>query len=217
MGCRRRDVSTSVLYLSTILLIHFTHIIFGQNEHSACRSSPYHQVSFRARIEHQCVIVETLQQDYERDKIIRDTQMTEIMKKLTSIEKKLDGKKMSADCHELIRNGITVSGVYPVKMPLGKIMNVWCDMETDNGGWTIIQRRFDGSVNFKRSWDEYTFGFGNANSEYWIGLENMYQMAAHSNYSLRIDIWDWENNHKRMHIEFMFQTILALLEIVIIS
>lgn len=99
------------------------------------------------------------------------------------------------DCHELIRNGITVSGVYPVKMPLGKIMNVWCDMETDNGGWTVIQRRFDGSVNFTRHWNEYTFGFGNANSEYWMGLENMYQMAAHSNYTLRIDMWDWENNH----------------------
>jgi len=104
-------------------------------------------------------------------------------------------ESLIADCHELLMNGVTVSGVYPIKLPLGRIVNVWCDMDTDNGGWTVFQRRMDGSVNFTRGWDDYTFGFGNSNTEYWFGNDNLYQMTSYINYSLRIDLYGWENDH----------------------
>ncbi len=33
----------------------------------------------------------------------------------------------------------------------------------------VINRRMDGSVNFYRPWKEYKRGFGNVESEYWLG------------------------------------------------
>ena len=34
-------------------------------------------------------------------------------------------------------------------------LQVFCDMETSGGGWTLIQRRENGNVNFQRNWTDY--------------------------------------------------------------
>ena len=89
-------------------------------------------------------------------------------------------------------NGVKGSGVYAVKLPGNRILNVYCDLETSGGGWTVIQRREDGSTNFTRGWNKYAGGFGNVNGEYWLGNEVIHQLTYETNYSLRIDMWDWE-------------------------
>lgn len=34
-------------------------------------------------------------------------------------------------------------------------VQLWCDNSLDPGGWTVIQKRTDGSVNFFTNWDNY--------------------------------------------------------------
>ena len=50
-------------------------------------------------------------------------------------------------------------------------------METDGGGWTVVQRRMDGSVDFSRDWFGYENGFGNLNFEFWLGLSKIYRLT----------------------------------------
>lgn len=116
------------------------------------------------------------------------------------------GDGMCADCNELKMSGVVVSGVYPVKLPSGLVLNVYCDMDTDHGGWTLIQRRQDGSLNFTRNWDDYAFGFGNVNAEFWLGNENIYTLTKDTNYTLRIDLWDWED--QQVYAKYSFVSIV---------
>ncbi|CAM4459094.1 unnamed protein product [Leuciscus chuanchicus] len=106
-----------------------------------------------------------------------------------------DGE-MPADCSDLYKAGQKLSGIYSI-YPAGDVpVWVYCHMisdgkDEDNGGWTVIQRRMDGSVNFYRPWNQYKRGFGNVESEYWLGLENMYQLTHNRKYMLRVDLEDF--------------------------
>lgn len=60
------------------------------------------------------------------------------------------------DCLQALDDGHSASGMYLVKPENGnRLMQVWCDHRHDPGGWTVIQRRVDGSVNFFRNWETY--------------------------------------------------------------
>lgn len=89
------------------------------------------------------------------------------------------------------------SGVYKIKpSPKLPIIDVMCDMTTDGGGWTVIQNRQDGSVDFYRGWADYKRGFGSKEGEYWLGLDTIHQMTSQEPYMLRIDVEDF-NGEKR--------------------
>ncbi|KAL1398188.1 hypothetical protein pipiens_002418 [Culex pipiens pipiens] len=74
----------------------------------------------------------------------------------------------------------TTTKVYQLRLPLRATpIDVFCDMELLDGGWLVIQHRFDGSVDFNRSWAEYRDGFGvvGPSSEFWLGLEAVFQLT----------------------------------------
>ena len=77
---------------------------------------------------------------------------------------------------------------------LGK-MKVRCDMETDKGGWIVIQHRVpNGTVNFTRGWKDYEHGFGDLGSEFWYGLKNIHCLTTRESVELRIDLQDEQEN-----------------------
>ncbi|XP_054462596.1 angiopoietin-2-like [Anoplopoma fimbria] len=101
-----------------------------------------------------------------------------------------------SDCASLYHNGVRHSGVYTIIMSPGNALPVYCDMETEGGGWTVFQRRGDGLVSFNRGWSEYRDGFGEPRGEHWLGNQQLHLLSDQSHYSLRIDLHDWSHAHR---------------------
>ncbi|XP_030631213.1 angiopoietin-related protein 1b [Chanos chanos] len=96
------------------------------------------------------------------------------------------------DCLQAMQAGHATSGMFLLK-PDGteRPVQAWCEHDMDNGGWTVIQRRKDGSVNFFRNWENYKKGFGHIDGEHWLGLENIYNLAKQGDYKLLVEMEDW--------------------------
>ncbi|XP_064536066.1 ficolin-1-like [Drosophila montana] len=90
------------------------------------------------------------------------------------------------------------SGVYQIVIPAYSVhpFLVSCDEDTQNGGWTVILRREDGSVNFSRYWNEYKHSFGNVNGEFFIGLDKLHAMTKDLNQELLIAMEDFAGQKK---------------------
>ncbi|XP_063338330.1 microfibril-associated glycoprotein 4-like [Pelmatolapia mariae] len=98
------------------------------------------------------------------------------------------------DCSDIRRQDKSQSsGVYTI-YPLGErsAVQVYCDMDSEGGGWTVFQRRMDGTVNFYRPWDQYKMGFGDAAGEYWLGLNVINIMTSKQKCELLVDMEDFE-------------------------
>ncbi|KAJ8033951.1 Ryncolin-4 [Holothuria leucospilota] len=52
----------------------------------------------------------------------------------------------------------------------------------------VIQRQIDGSLTFRRSWEDYKSGFGFLSSEFWIGNDKLSYLTNQAVYELRIDL-----------------------------
>ncbi|XP_074057176.1 angiopoietin-1 isoform X2 [Macrotis lagotis] len=119
---------------------------------------------------------------------------------------KREEDKPFRDCADVYQAGFNKSGIYTVyinNVPEPK--KVFCNMELTGGGWTVIQHREDGSLDFQRGWKEYKMGFGNPSGEYWLGNEFIFAITSQRQYSLRIELMDWEGNrayslYDRFHI-----------------
>ncbi|XP_068102729.1 microfibril-associated glycoprotein 4-like isoform X2 [Hyperolius riggenbachi] len=98
------------------------------------------------------------------------------------------------DCSDVWAQGLKTDGVYLI-YPGGKLSTpipVYCDMTGKDGPWTVFQKRFDGRVNFYRGWEEYKVGFGRADGEHWLGLENIHLLTLKKFYRLWIGLKEWD-------------------------
>ncbi|XP_038061709.1 ficolin-3-like [Patiria miniata] len=105
----------------------------------------------------------------------------------------------NTSCKMLLDAGYRSSGLYTI-YPEGfgnGGLRIYCDMETDGGGWIVFQRRQDGSVDFYRNWAEYQSGFGDLSGEFWLGNDNLVTLTfddSRRTWELRVDLEDWEGN-----------------------
>ena len=88
--------------------------------------------------------------------------------------------KPKKDCLEFFQNGYKINGVYRLKRPGFHTLHAYCDQTTQGGGWTVFQRRQDGSVDFKKKWNDYKNGFGKLEGEFWFGNENIHDLTKSS-------------------------------------
>ncbi|XP_019624213.1 PREDICTED: angiopoietin-related protein 7-like [Branchiostoma belcheri] len=112
---------------------------------------------------------------------------------LQQLEDKVTGPQT---CMDLLNSGHNTSGVYTI-YPAGEVtspIRVYCDMDTDGGGWTVFQRRKDGSVDFFLDWQNYKAGFGDLGGEFWLGNDNLHRLTAQGGHELRVDLEDFEGN-----------------------
>ncbi|MBN3295451.1 FIBG protein, partial [Amia calva] len=107
------------------------------------------------------------------------------------------------DCQEIANKGAKVSGLYYIKPVKAKQQFlVYCEIDGKTNGWTVLQRRRDGSVDFKRNWIQYKEGFGylspDDTTEYWIGNEKIHLISTQSTipYILRVELKDWSGQTK---------------------
>ena len=107
------------------------------------------------------------------------------------------------DCQDIANKGGKVSGLYYVKPARApEAFLVYCEIDSFGRGWTVLQRRRDGSVDFNKNWIQYKEGFGylspDDRTEFWLGNEKMHLLSVQSSvpYVLRIEMVDWDGRKK---------------------
>ena len=83
------------------------------------------------------------------------------------------------------------SGIHLVSIPCSNesiVADGYCDNCNGGGGWLVVQRRKDGSVDFNRIWLEYEDGFGKLTGEFWYGLRALHCLTGQGGWEMRMDI-----------------------------
>ncbi|XP_032289027.1 microfibril-associated glycoprotein 4-like isoform X2 [Drosophila virilis] len=123
--------------------------------------------------------------DDKREKVVKNL---ETISTLHSMDKYL-----SSNCLDKSND------IYLLKVPGLEPFPVLCDSTLAGSGWTVVQRRKDGTENFNRNWQDYRAGFGDLRGEFFMGLEILHRMTKAQSHELFIHLEDFHNETRYAH------------------
>ncbi|XP_045176020.2 microfibril-associated glycoprotein 4-like [Mercenaria mercenaria] len=113
--------------------------------------------------------------------------LNEYNQRIEKLFQSLGTESRIRDCQDIKHVGHKTTGVYTI-YPDGTMgFPVRCDMDTVDGGWTVIQRRVSNS-DFYKTWNDYQIGFGNLSNNFWLGNQQIHTLTSQGWYELRVDL-----------------------------
>ncbi|XP_028902104.2 fibrinogen-like protein 1 [Zeugodacus cucurbitae] len=117
-------------------------------------------------------------------------------------------KPLPSNCVEAVSFAGTgaKSGIYQIRLPLEgwthRPFYVYCLLDRNGGDpWLLVQRRQNDSIDFYRTWNDYTTGFGNLATSFWIGLEKLNALTQVQLHELQIELHDFKDTVKYANYE----------------
>ena len=94
------------------------------------------------------------------------------------------------DCAELYRAGARVDGVYTLSPLPNSSVEVPCDMSTDGGGWTLVQRRVRQRQDAfgDEDWSGYRDVMNHSDGHFWLGNWWLHALTAAEPQALRVEL-----------------------------
>lgn len=119
----------------------------------------------------------------------------------TSVNKK--DLNRYADCSEVRKyGGYTGDGIYTIWMNATHSFDIYCIHE-ENNSYNVILKRSSPYIAFNQGWQAYVYGFGNPQSDYWAGLNQMYYLTSiQKNTILTVQLQDWAGNNRNARYSF---------------
>ncbi|CAB1449863.1 unnamed protein product [Pleuronectes platessa] len=155
----------------------------------------------QSKLEKQSVHLQALQDKFAHKRVKSHRRRDEETALRGEAEHSKDTSDLPRDCHDLFARGQRASGVYTIQPESSEPFNVLCEMTSD-AGWTVIQKRRDGSQKFNQLWESYKRGFGSLNGEFWLGLENIRSLSTQGQYVLQVELTDRAGEQQTTRYQF---------------
>ncbi|MBM26057.1 MAG: hypothetical protein CL760_10315 [Chloroflexi bacterium] len=121
------------------------------------------------------------------EEVLSTTKEERISGQLSKAPESTIGTHLEASCKDALAfdNTLTTQR-YTIAVPNEGNVRVTCDMDTDGGGWTIIQYR-NSFYDFYKDWETYKNGFGTS-SNFWLGNKYIHEITKTGTQELYVEL-----------------------------